>query len=123
MADLKMSGWKVKDTLSLANMHIKFNDLNVIITNPNFYNDGDTIAESRKSIIQASGYPIIKYKNIEYWDISHLVRVHGEEAIKNMDKWEWLQVSDRIIVSKKDNLFLHQFNQWEHLPIRKDVEQ
>tara|TARA_R110000751_G_scaffold129323_1_gene231367 strand:+ start:674 stop:1207 length:534 start_codon:yes stop_codon:yes gene_type:complete len=122
VSDLKSSGWTFKEGKSLSNFHIKFNDLNIIITNPNFYNDGEIIAHSRKSIIQASGHPIVKYKNKEYWDIGHLIRVYGDEAIKEMDEWEWIQICDWIIVSKKDNNLLAQFESWDELPTRKDVE-
>jgi len=120
--DLKASGWTFKEGRSLSKFHIKFNDLKVIITNPNFYNDGEIIAHSRKSIIQASGHPIIKYKGKEYWNIEHLVRVYGDVAIKEMDEWEWLQICDWIIVTKKDNNLLAQFERWEDLPTRKEVE-
>lgn len=100
-SDLKQSGWKVKESLCLSNFHKNFNELKVICTNPNFYNDGQIIGESRKSIIQASGHPIIKYNNREYWDIGQLVRVNGDTAIAEMDKWEWIQSSDWIVVTKK----------------------
>mgnify|MGYP003120383386 CR=1 FL=1 len=120
--DLKASGWKIKESLSLANFHRKFNDLNVICSNPNFYSDGQIIGESRKSIIQASGNPIIKYKGKEYWDIGNLVRIHGDKAIAEMGEWEWLQVMDWIVVTKKDNRLLAQFNKWDELPTRKEVE-
>ena len=115
--DLKQSGCK-----SLSKLHEKFNDLNVICTNPNFYTDGTIIAESRKSIIQASGHPIIKYKGKEYWEIDHLVKIYGDEAIKEMNEWEWLQIMDWIVVEKKTNKLLLQFDSWENLPIRKEVE-
>ena len=121
-SDLKASGWSLKGGKSLAKFNLKFNDLKIIITNPNFYSDGEIIADSRKSIIQASGHPIIKYKNVEYWDIANMLRIHGDEAIKEMDNWEWLQISDWIIVTKKDNHFLGQFENWEQLPTRKGVE-
>lgn len=120
--DLKQSGWKIKEGKSLSKLHDKFNDLNIICANPNFYNDGTIIAESRKSIIQASGHPIVKYNNKEYWEIGHLVKIYGDEAIKEMDKWEWLQVMDWIIVEKKTNKLLLQFDSWEDLPTRKEVE-
>lgn len=120
--DLKGAGWKIKETLSLSNIHKKFNDLNVIITNPNFYNDGHIIAESRKSIIQACGHPIIKYDNREYWNILQLVKNNGVEVLKSMKDWEWLQVSDWIVVEKKQNFLLAQFNEWNKLPVRKEVE-
>jgi len=121
--DLKQSGWKSKEGKSLAKLHEKFNDLNVICTNPNFYTDGTIIAESRKSIIQASGHPKIKYKGKEFWEIDQLVKINGDEAIKEMKEWEWLQVMDWIIVEKKTNKLLLQFDSWENLPTRKEVEQ
>ena len=120
--DLKSAGWKIKDVLTPANYHQKFHDLNVIITNPNFYNDGHIIAESRKSVIMASGYPIVKLDGKEYWSVDSLVRVNPLERLKKMKEWEWVQVADWIIVSKKDNFLLGQFDNWDNLPNRKEVE-
>jgi len=39
-----------------------------------------------------------------------------------MGEWEWLQVMDWIVVTKKDNRLLAQFNKWNELPTRKEVE-
>ena len=120
--DLKAAGWKIKDVITPASYHQKFNDLNVTITNPNFYNDGHIIAESRKSVIMASGYPIVKLNGKEYWTIDSLLRPNALERLKKINEWEWVQVADWIIVTKKDNILLGQFNQWGELPNRKDVE-
>ena len=120
--DLKATGWKIKESLTLANFHRNFNDLNIICANPNFYSDGQIIGESRKSIIQASGQPLIKYKDKEYTDISKIVLEHGDEAIADMKNWEWIEDMDWIIVTKKENKLLRQFNKWEDLPTRKEVE-
>ena len=121
-SDLKQAGWKVNESISLANFHRKFNDLKVICTNPNFYRDGQIIGESRKSILQASGHPIVKYKGKEYWDIGHMIRVNGDNTIAEMDDWEWIQTADWIVVTKKDNRLLFQFNEWQRLPNRKELE-
>ena len=120
--DLKATGWKIKESLTLANFHRNFNDLNIICANPNFYSDGQIIGESRKSIIQASGQPLIKYKDKEYRNISKIVLEHGDEAIADMKNWEWIEDMDWIIVTKKENKLLRQFNKWEDLPTRKEVE-
>ena len=120
--DLKATGWKIKESLTLANFHRNFNDLNIICSNPNFYSDGQIIGESRKSIIQASGQPLIKYKDKEYRNISKIVLEHGDEAIADMKNWEWIEDMDWIIVTKKENKLLRQFNKWEDLPTRKEVE-
>ena len=121
-ADLKQSGWKIKEPKTLANYHKKFNDLNLTCTNPNFYNDGEIIAESRKSIVMACGHSIIKYKNREYWEPYQIIKNHGYEALKDLDNWEWLQVMDWIIVTKKDNKLLAQFSNLSDLPNRKELE-
>lgn len=120
--DLKASGWKVKEVITPANYHQYFKDLKVTITNPNFYNDGHIIAESRKSVIMASGYPIVKLDGKEYWTIDSLLRPNALERLKKMKEWEWVQVADWIIVTKKDNILLGQFDDWSNLPNRKDVE-
>jgi|TARA_R100000081_G_C4741975_1_gene129436 hypothetical protein len=121
-SDLKASGWKIKESLTLANFHRKFNDLKITCSNPNFYSDGQIIAESRKSIIQACGHPIIKYDNKEFWEIGQLVRIYGDKVIADMKNWTWVQDMDWIVVTKKENKLLAQFNKWENLPIRKEVE-
>jgi len=119
--DLKASGWKIKEVVKPANYHQKFKDLNVTITNPNFYNDGHIIAESRKSVIMASGYPIIKLDGLSYYSIENLLKPNID-MLKRIKEWEWVQIADWIIVTKKDNILLGQFNSWDELPNRKDVE-
>ena len=51
------------------------------------------------------------------------MKINGDEAIKEMKEWEWLQVMDWIIVEKKTNKLLLQCDSWENLPTRKEVEQ
>ena len=120
--DLKAAGWKIKEVITPANYHQYFKGLKVTITNPNFYNDGHIIAESRKSVIMASGYPIVKFNEKEYWTIDSLLRPNAIERLKRIKEWEWVQVADWIIVTKKDNILLGQFDEWNNLPNRKDVE-
>jgi|SaaInlStandDraft_1057018.scaffolds.fasta_scaffold56121_2 hypothetical protein len=121
-SDLKAAGWKIKEVIKPSNYHQKFNELNVTITNPNFYNDGHIIAESRKSVIMASGYPIIKLDGKEYSSVGNLLRANPLDILKRNKEWEWIQTADWIIVTKKDNFLLGQFNEWFNLPNRKDVE-
>tara|TARA_R100000951_G_scaffold115084_2_gene122015 strand:- start:284 stop:736 length:453 start_codon:yes stop_codon:yes gene_type:complete len=120
--DLKAAGWKIKEVITPSVYHQKFKDLKVTITNPNFYNDGHIIAESRKSVIMASGYPIIKLDGKEYSSVGNLLRPNALDILKRNKEWEWIQVADWIIVTKKDNILLGQFNDWSNLPNRKDVE-
>ena len=120
--DLKVTGWKVKAPKCLSNYHKEFNDLNLTCTNPNFYNDGDIIAESRKCVVMACGHSIIKYNNREFWEPYQIIKNYGVEALKDIDNWEWLQVMDWIIVTKKGNKLLSQFSNLSDLPKRKDVE-
>ena len=70
----------------------------------------------------ASGYAIVKFNEKEYWSVDSLVRVNPLERLKKMKEREWVQVADWIIVSKKDNFLLGQFDNWDNLPNRKEVE-
>ena len=51
-----------------------------------------------------------------------MIRVNGDNTIAEMDDWEWIQTADWIVVTKKDNRLLFQFNEWQRLPNRKELE-
>ena len=51
-----------------------------------------------------------------------MIRVNGDNTIAEMDDWEWIQTADWIVVTKKDNRLLFQFNEWQKLPNRKELE-
>lgn len=120
--DLKSLGWKLIDYKPIKQVHYKFNDLDIICTNPNFYTDGKTIAESRKSKIMASGIVSFTYDGKEYSNLEELLKVEGVEVLEHIKKLEWNEVMDWIIVSKKEGRLIAQFDNWDECPSRKEVE-
>ena len=120
--DLKSLCWKLIDYKPIKQVHYKFNDLDIICTNPNFYTDGKTIAESRKSKIMASGIVSFTYDGKEYSNLEELLKVEGVEVLEHIKKLEWNEVMDWIIVSKKEGRLIAQFDNWDECPSRKEVE-
>jgi len=120
--DLKVMGWKLKDYKPIYELHKSFNELDIICTNPNFYKDGDVIANSRKSEIMASGIIKIIYEGVEYTDINVLLEQKGVEALKELNNIEWNETMDWIIVDKKTGNLMGQFDNWDECPQRKEVE-
>ena len=120
--DLKFAGWKLNEHKYLHNIHSEFKELNVICTNPNFYTDGNVIANSRRSIIQSCGQVRLLFEGKQYSNMFDLFKEMGAEVLKDFSKIEWVEIMDWIIVTKKDNILIGQFSEWDELPIRKDVE-
>ena len=112
-------GWKIREGVALHNFHKDFNNIDVICTNPNFYEDGWIIAESRSSIIQSSGWIKFKCGEKEYNSFFAWLKDYSISDIENI---EWLEQKDWIIVRKRNNELLGQFDDWEDCPRRKDVE-
>ena len=122
-ADLKHDGWKLCEARKLNEMHNEFNDCKAVLTNPNFYEDGHTLAESRRSRIIASGLAMkFQYDEEEYTNFYQLFKKHGAKVIGLLDNLEWYESKDWIIVCKKTNKLLAQFDYWNDSPTRKDVE-
>ena len=105
--DLKVNGWSINIPKKLYEYHSKFNELDIICTNPNFYKDGEVIGKSRKSLIMASGMFRFKYKGKEYTDFYMFLKENGVD---------WL------IVDKKTGKLKAQFDDWDDCPTRKEVE-
>jgi hypothetical protein len=120
--DLKFLGWRVRNLKFLYAYDDSFEELNVICTNPNFYSDGEIIADSRQSLIQASGNIKFNYKNKIYENFVELFREFGSEVVNDFSNIQWLEVMDWIIVSKKENYLLGQYDNWDNIPKRKEVE-
>ena len=122
-AELKRDGWKLGEARKLNEIHNEFNGSSAVLTNPNFYEDGYTLAESRRSKIMASGLSMeFTYEDEEYDSFYHLFKKHGAGVIGLLDNLEWYESKDWIIVNKKTNKLLAQFDYWNNAPTRKDVE-
>ena len=119
--DLKTMGWKLIKCKSMFEVYNKFGG-NIICTNPNFYTDGNIIAESRKSLIMASGMKKFSYDGKVYDTLEDLFKAEGDGVLKHIEKWEWQEVMDWIIVNKKSGRLLAQFDNLDDCPERKDVE-
>lgn len=119
--DLKTMGWKLIECKTMFEVYAKFGE-NIICTNPNFYTDGKIIAESRKSVIMASGMKKFNYDGTPYESLEDLFKVEGDEVLKHIDNWEWEEVMDWIIVNKKSGKLIAQFDNWDDCPERKEVE-
>ena len=120
--DLKVIGWTSKFTKQLGEYHDKFNELDIICTNPNFYKDGDIIGNSRKSLIMASGIFRFTYRGKEYTDFIVFLKEEGLEALSNLSEIQWDESMDWIIVDKKQGKLKGQFDDWDECPTRKEVE-
>ena len=120
--DLKVNGWSINIPKKLYEYHSKFNELDIICTNPNFYKDGEVIGKSRKSLIMASGMFRFKYKGKEYTDFYMFLKENGVEALNNLDNIEWIEIMDWLIVDKKTGKLKAQFDDWDDCPTRKEVE-
>jgi len=120
--DLKVLGWTKKYTKQLSEYHDKFNELDVICTNPNFYKDGDIISNSRKSVIMASGMFRFTYRGKQYTDLLIFLKEEGHEALNNLSEIQWDESMDWIIVDKKQGKLKGQFDDWDECPTRKEVE-
>tara|TARA_Y100000593_G_scaffold17268_1_gene34530 strand:+ start:12497 stop:12946 length:450 start_codon:yes stop_codon:yes gene_type:complete len=122
-ADLKYDGWKLLEAKMLNEIHSEFNDSQAVLTNPNFYQDGYTLAESRRSKIMASGLTTsFTYDGEEFTSFFQLFKKHGAKVIGLLQDIEWNETKDWIIVDKKSNKLLAQFDYWGDSPTRKDVE-
>ena len=120
--DLKVLGWKAIEPKPLYEYHSEFNELDIICTNPNFYNDGSIIGDSRKSMIMASGIFRLKYRDKIYTDLYEFLKEEGIEVLNNLNEITWIETMDWIIVSKKEGKFKGQFDDWDDCPTRKEVE-
>ena len=120
--DLQVLGWKLQKPKYLCDYHRDFNKVDVICTNPNFYTDGDIIGNSRKTIIMASGIFRFKYNEKEYTNLHIFLKEEGLEVLSHLEKIEWIEVMDWIIVGKKDGRLKGQFDDWDDCPTRKDVD-
>ena len=127
-SDLKVMGWKLMGEKYIDYLHSEFNDIDIVCTNPNFYKDGHIIAQSRKSLVVASGfikfdYPLDALEEIKtYTSFYPLFQENGWEVIGNFNQIKWLEIKDWLIVAKKDGKLLAQFDSWEECPSRKEVE-
>ena len=122
-ADLKHDGWKLLEGRPLTELHSDFNECKVILTNPNFYEDGWILAESRRSMIIASGLiTAFKWKGKPYTSFFQLFREQGAKVIGLLDNLEWEETKDWLVIDKKSNKLLAQFDYWGDSPTRKDVE-
>ena len=121
--DLKVNGWKINEPKQLFEFHSKFNELDIICTNPNFYKDGEIIGNSRKSSIMASGMFRFTYEGKQYTDFYVFLKENGVEALNNLDKIQWDEIMDWLIVDKKTGMLKAQFDDWDNCPTRKEVEQ
>ena len=121
--DLKVNGWKINEPKQLFEFHSKFNELDIICTNPNFYKDGEIIGNSRKSTIMASGMIKFTYEGKQYTDFYVFLKENGVEALNNLDKIQWDEIMDWLIVDKKTWMLKAQFDDWDNCPTRKEVEQ
>ena len=121
--DLKVNGWKINEPKQLLEFHSKFNELDIICTNPNFYKDGEIIGNSRKSSIMASGMFRFTYEGKQYTDFYVFLKENGVEALNNLDKIQWDEIMDWLIVDKKTGMLKAQFDDWDNCPTRKEVEQ
>jgi hypothetical protein len=122
-AELKRDGWKLGEARKLNEIHNEFNESGIVLTNPNFYEDGYTLAESRRSKIMASGLSMtFSYEGEEFNSFYTLFKKHGAKVIGLLDNLEWSESKDWIIIDKKSNKLLAQFDYWANAPTRKDVE-
>ena len=117
--DVKYLGWKIKEGTALESFSKEFNGIDIICTNPNFYEDGWVIAESRSSFIQSSGWMKFICEDKEYVSFYAWLK---DFSIKDLGKIEWEIQKDWIIVRKRNNELLAQFDDWEECPKRKEVE-
>jgi hypothetical protein len=62
------------------------------------------------------------FEGKEYNNMFNLFKEKGDEVLKNLSKIEWLEIMDWIVVTKKNNILIGQFSDWDNLPIRKEVE-
>ena len=114
---------KLLEGRPLTELHSDFNECKVILTNPNFYEDGWILAESRRSMIIASGLiTAFKWKGKPYTSFFQLFREQGAKVIGLLDNLEWEETKDWLVIDKKSNKLLAQFDYWGDSPTRKDVE-
>jgi len=121
-SDLKVLGWKAIDYKPIHVFSDSLVELDVILTNPNFYTDGYVIGNSRKSEIMASGTFKFTYRDNVYIDFIKFFEVEGIEALKHLDEIVWDESMDWIIVDKKYGKLKGQFDEWDSCPTRKGVE-
>jgi len=121
--DLRYDGWKLLEAKPLHTLHKEFNDSRLVMTNPNFYEDGHVLAESRRSVVMASGLGLqFIFKGEEFDSFFTLFSKYGPDVIGMLDEIEWLETKDWIIINKKSNELLAQFDYWPDAPTRKQVE-
>ena len=122
--DLKYDGWKLTNPKKLSEIHHEFNDSKLVITNPNFYEDGWVLAESRRSRIIASGLQTeFTWDDKVYTSFYTLFKDYGPHILGWFSALTWSETKDWFIVDKKSNKLLGQFDYWDDAPTRKEVEQ
>ena len=121
--ELKIGGWKLLHPKPINELHHEFNKSKFVITNPNFYEDGWILAESRRSVIMASGIKTEFVWDGKVWtSFSQLFKEYGPEMLNLFPELNWNETKEWIIVDKKSNKLLAQFDYWDDAPTRKDVE-
>ena len=50
------------------------------------------------------------------------LKENGVEALNHLDKIEWVEIMDWLIVDKKTGMLKAQFDDWDNCPTRKEVE-
>lgn len=107
---LEAHGWIYKDSLSY---------LDYTLMKPDFYPSGFVLAVSKKAVIICDGDTLIRFKGIEYSDITDLINEFGKEIINTFPQWDFVIEKEWTVM--KNGQYVHSFSSFDQIEERKKL--
>tara|TARA_R100001510_G_C7596214_1_gene164242 strand:+ start:299 stop:718 length:420 start_codon:yes stop_codon:yes gene_type:complete len=90
---------------NLYEFHPRFNDSDLVLLNPNFYDEGIVLGRGiRNKELISCGDLKVAYKEQEYHNMWNLINSYGWEVLKDWNEFEWMEVRSWVLVQNGEYL-------------------